>query len=396
MMAPGNSVHAQRPLDDLLRAGIAVTFMDAIDPRPVRTEHYRYIRLPRSGIKFLRRIFGATLGYRISSWIKGSIGRCRKDYAIDLVHVHWLDQRAFYCVQEGLHPLVITIWGSDINDLLLPKADPAYRFIIGEALRGADLIIADARDMIEKCRQLAGSPVPVTVLPLGIDTTRYAAIDLQIRAGWRERLNIPSEAYVLYSPRILTAFYGHQTILTAFALALSRLAQPAYLVFKRYNPQIGNAVSPFEMALRAQVSELGVSERIRIDDAVTREEVPIAFAGCDLVINYPEQDAFPITFIEAAASGKGVVSINHPSYRSTFAEEYFTLTAPGDVGALADAIVGAVNAPSTLTQIKRQEAQRYVRQEHDEAAVTAKLLTCYQQLLSQSPASPVTAPDHER
>src|SRR5690606_8489267 len=94
-------------------------------------------------------------------------------FRADLVHVHWVDRRARVCVAAGLRPLVLTVWGSDVNLLLEEGADPVHRSEVSEALAAAGLVIADSTDMRAKCTELAGRDLPMVLLPLGVDTRHF-------------------------------------------------------------------------------------------------------------------------------------------------------------------------------------------------------------------------------
>ena len=63
------------------------------------------------------------------------------------------------------------------------------------------------------------------------------------------------------------------------------------------------------------------------------EEVPFAqlpeiYALADVIINYPSMDTLPVTFMEAAACERPVVTSRLPSYMGTFAERYFLMVEP--------------------------------------------------------------------
>jgi glycosyltransferase involved in cell wall biosynthesis len=298
----------------------------------------------------------------------------------DIVHVHWVDQRAFHCVKACLKPLVLTAWGSDINAQFLPDADPKVRRRIGQALAGADLVLVDSVDMPAKCAALAGRKIPTAILPLGIDTNKFRPDRREAAQKWRHRLEVPEGALVFLSVRAWGSLYGHLSILEAFAQALPRLGRDAVLIFKRYNGESNPESASYEAQLCRCADKLGVSPQLRWLDPVSYDEVPELYALADVILNYPSADGFPVTFMEAAACERPVISCRLASYSGTFAERYFCMVPPGEVGELADAMVTtAKESPGDRAELLA-EARRVVVLEYDEAVLVKRLLGFYQEL----------------
>jgi glycosyltransferase involved in cell wall biosynthesis len=287
----------------------------------------------------------ATIGRQASDWLRRranayALKRIHADYHPDLVHLYQIDRRAYDCHLAGIRPLVMSSWGTDINQHFAVGADPSYRSQTARALAGADLVIADAADIIAKCEALAGRRLASAILALGIDTRLFRSGYEESAAAFRARAGIPRDSKVLFSMRALTPLYNHESVLEAFALALPRFKPETYLVFKSYNDQ---AVKGYRDQLREVAHRLQVSDRVRWVGQVAFEELPGLYAAADVILNYPTIDGFPVTFLEAAACERTVISVGLPAYSETFAEEYFRLVPPGDLKELADAMIQVVN-----------------------------------------------------
>lgn len=364
MLAPWFNVHSTRPLNWLLEEGHEVIFMDARDPYPEGRERYHFIPYPYAEEE-------------VTVAVLREIG---EKLAPDIVHVHWVDQRAWHCVRAGLKPLVLSVWGSDVNDQFLPAATPRYREMIGAAIGGADLTVVDAPTMDEKCAALAGREVPTALIHLGLDTHRFSPGYRQEALAWRKRLQIPAEARVFLSQRAWGPSYGHHTLLEGFAAALPRLPEESYLLFKIYNRISYADHKAYEMELRRRAIELGVSGKVRWVEEVSPEALPHIYALSDVVLNYPVKDTIPITFMEAAACGKPVVSVRLPIYAGSFAERFFTLVPPDDPGALADGMVAAIRDAAPDREERLAEARRVVVERYDESVYRRELAASYRAL----------------
>lgn len=384
ILADGTSVHSIRILDWHLRQGCDVTFVDYADPKPLGAPNYRFVPYPGlRGARFLRRVVGraAVAGLNARAAAR-ALRRIWTAFRPDIVHLYQIDARAYHCFLARIGPMILSSWGTDINQHFATNADAAYRRRTARALAAADLIIADADDILEKCVRLAGRPVPTARLLLGVDTELFRPGYEEQAAGWRMRMAVPPDARLLFSIRALTPLYGHHQVLEAFARAQPTLTAPSILVFKAYNDR---HAAGYQQRLRDQAERLGVSDRIRFADGVAFEELPVLYAAADLIVNYPSIDGFPVTFLEAAACERPVVSNRLTAYRGSFAEKYFQLVEPDDVGRLAEALARAVNG-FVPTGAALHEARVTIEREFSEQVVAGQLMTLYRRTLAERKA----------
>jgi glycosyltransferase involved in cell wall biosynthesis len=386
MIAPGDDIHSLRPLNLLLARGCRIVFSDGVNPFPEDQDGYTYLRFPDPrGRYFLPKHLGKNIGvrlFRCSTW--ATIHRLKwlwRRIQPTIVHVHWVDDRAYYCLRAGLHPLVLTVWGSDINKHFLPDADPDFRDRIGKALAGADAVIIDSADMHNKCAELAGRDVPTVLLTQGIDSDRFRPGYSQAALEWRQRLGISADATVLVSIRGWSSLYRHDCILEAFARALPRLNSEAILVFK-FLKRKGTDPVVLENEMRDLAEKLGVARKIRWMEEVPLEQLPGIYSFADVILNYPSMDAFPVTFLEAAACECPVISCRLPAYEGTFAEEYFRLVDPVDHSELSDAIVEFVNHKSEAINRGLPDLRQTVCRDYDEKFMANQLIGIYQKVSS--------------
>ena len=311
---------------------------------PDCTRDYRFIKTPLvRGERFYRKLLPRNPTEAVIEWLH------RIQYRIwwravrpDIVHVNCVADSAYHLARAGVRPLVLTVWGTDVNQHFFQNADEDHRRRARVALQHAEAIIIDSPHMAEKCAQLAEKTVRTELLPLGIDTNLFRPGYREAALNWRKKLEIPANSTIIVSIRACERRYGHDAILDAFARALPTLGGDAILVFRRYNL---NEAEKYEAHLRKRSESLGISHRIRWMDAVSYEQLPEVYALADLVVNYPLYDAFPVAFMEAAACGRPVVSCRLPAYAGTFAEEFFQMTPPQDVATLSSVITRTLRRP---------------------------------------------------
>jgi glycosyltransferase involved in cell wall biosynthesis len=385
MLAPGQSVHAQRPLNLLLESGCDVIFMDVVDPLPQGAKNYRFLPYPPPRGKRWISWLGKNLAEWFGFWsvviqLRLYWHRIRPD----VTHMHWISpRRVDQCLKAGMHPLVLSAWGSDINNHFLPDADACQRKLMKQALAKADFTIVDAHDVAVKCSELAGKPVRGGILSLGVDTRKFRPGYEEAACAWRKKLDVPAEALVLLSIRAWSPVYGHHHILEAFAQAFPHLRVPSVLLFKTLNKSGYADAELYEEHIRCRVESLGLAQHVRWLEPVPYEQLPEIYSLADVVLNYPSMDAFPITFQEAAACERPVISVRLPAYERTFAERYFSMVEPGDVSQLVQAITRFVNATGEEMDRWQQmlsQARREVEQAYDEQVYIKGLLDIYQGL----------------
>ena len=381
MLAPWFSIHSTRPLNWLLENGCHVTFVASNDPNPEHRDRYQFLPYPSPrGTRYYRRLGRRVVG-RFALWtVVLQLRLLWRHVRPDVVHLHWVSRRAYHCVKAGLRPLVLSVWGSDINQHFLPDADPERRRITGQALAGADVVIVDALGMAEKCAVLAGREIRTELLHLGVNTKAFRPGYREAAKEWRRRLAVPANARVLLSPRTWRPHSGHHIILEAFSQARSRLKTNSVLVFKM-STRIGNpGHALYEMDLRRRAEQLGIAQSVRWIEEVPFAQLPGLYAFADVIMNYVSTDTFPVTFLEAAACERPVITCRLPSYRDTFAERCFRMVEPGKVTDLADAIVEVINEGPSQRARLLSEARQVVEKEYDEAISAKRLMQIYREL----------------
>jgi glycosyltransferase involved in cell wall biosynthesis len=386
MLAPGVSPHSQRPLNWLLDSQCEVTFVDGTDPKPKSSNLYRYVHSPiLQGARYFNKLLGEQLGTLIHTkiatfWLRNLINQIQPD----IIHVHWVDFRAYACLKTNVKPLIVTVWGSDINICFHPnssqnyiKASQYYIRMIGDALAGADVIFVDSIDMVEKCQQLSGCELPIELLPIGIDTNLFNPDYSSEAEEWRQKLSISHSTVVLSSVRSWQALYSHHTILEAFDRAKPHFHEQVILLFKTFGLHSSKIGANYKSQLVDRAEALGISSSIRWIDGLEYKQLPEIYALSDAIVNYPSMDAFPVTFLEAAACQCSVISCSLPSYGKTFAEKYFQLVEPNEIDALADAMVEFVNNIRHKNNETLIEARSVVVEQFSELVTRKRIIDKY-------------------
>ncbi len=322
MLAPGLAFHSKKLATWFLQAGCQVTFLDYTDPELPKASGYRYIRYKKACL--------ARVPFAESRWLEPCLQawkmrRICEKIRPDVVHVSWVDERAYYLALGGIRPLILNWWGSDINDVDWESAGNLYyRKRIAHALRRADLVTADARDIMEKSRQIAGQDIKHAMFYYGINMARFKPGYETDRLQLRRKLNIPPDAKVFLNCRRLLRSLGTDTILNAFSsLVRRRRSDNVVLILKR----IRASDDAYVASLERKIDNLGIHAKVRWVDELSYDTLPAQYALADAVLNCPEKDGLPVSLFEAAACRRPVICTNLPAYREVF-ENCFVFVSP--------------------------------------------------------------------
>lgn len=140
----------------------------------------------------------------------------------DVLHAHYVRDYGFKAASTGFHPLVMTVWGSDV--LVDPKHNPVVRWAVQHALRAADVITCDATHIVPAIRDLAGPTADIRTVNFGIDTDLFSPG--QADQHLKEQLGLAGKR-VAISTRSLRPIYDVATLVRSAPLVLGAVPQAA-------------------------------------------------------------------------------------------------------------------------------------------------------------------------
>lgn len=362
--------HAVSPVEHLLRQGHEVVMVGAQNPWPEGRAGFAHVSR-RGSFAGLPRLLR-------------DIGRL---FAPHVVHVHYAWVEVLYSVRAGIAPVVVSVWGSDVNDFVSRTSGGcAWRRFMPRRLdlrwafpRVARVIIDDAT-MFDKCRFIAPDCAPIELLPLGVDTRQFRPPTMEERVQARDRLGFAPEDVVLFSPRVMGRAYNQDVILRAFAAVAAHNSR-ARLLFKTYLPGGSREDISYARKLRRAASALPCSRQIRFVSSMPAEKLHTLYWASDGIINYPQEDGFPVTLAEAAATHTPVITAMLPAYAGTFVEkDAYRIIA--DAGTLTSALEDFFHSPA-LSEQKLLDARAAVLRTYDFDNYTQRLGEIYQEIAGE-------------
>jgi glycosyltransferase involved in cell wall biosynthesis len=171
------------------------------------------------------------------------------------------------------------------------------------------------------------------------------------RAGWRERLNIPRDAFVACMLANHAWYKDHDTLLRAWREVTASVpeAHPV-LVLPGRTAERGDE-------LKRLSAELGLDGAVRFPGFI--DDVSGLFEAADLSVFSSSNEGVPNGVLESMASGLPVVASDDPSIRQAIGPTGLELLAPPrDPGALAEKIKWAIHHPDERQRLGAANRER--------------------------------------
>lgn len=297
-----------------------------------------------------------------------------RELAPDLVHAHYASSYGLWGALCGRHPLLLSVWGSDVHDF--PRRGALQRRLLEWNLSRADALCATSAALARETAVYAPPGVPIHLTPFGVDTNRF-----QPRPGGARPPGV-----VLGTARSLERTYGLDLLLEAFAwlepAAAERAGSPLTLWIAGEGPD--------RAALEKQTLRLGVAPHVQFLGALPHERMPAFLWGLDLFVNPSRAESFGVAALEAAASGLPVVASRVGGLPEIVLDgETGVLVPPEDPAALAEALAALIREPERRRALGRAARARAVDR-YDWRACAGAMERLYAALLPRTTEAVMT------
>jgi phosphatidylinositol alpha-mannosyltransferase len=335
----GVTEHVHHTAVELRRRGHEVTVVTSRFRENPEREHE--LGVERVGynvlVPFNRAFVDLTLGFHL----KRDLQRVLDRHRFEILHIHSPNAPVLplLAVHTATMPLVGTFHSCQGRSVLLDR----FHRLLEPAVQKLDARIAVSP--IAEATAARYFPGEYHIIPNGVDVERFHP-DVPPVARWRD----PSRVNVLFVGR-QDPRKGVQVLLEAFPDIFQRTRGRARLLV------IGNSYlrprfeASVPAALRPHVHFMG---------HVPSADLPRWYATGDIFVSPATgQESFGIVLAEAMAAGRAVVASDIAGYRTVFDPGVNALGfPPGDVQALADAVVALIDDEALRRSIAQRGRER--------------------------------------
>jgi len=298
---------------------------------------------------------------------------------VDLVHARsrapaW---SAYGAAQLTGVPFITTFHG--VYSLGLLGLKKRYNQVMA---RGARVIAISAFIRDHLIQEYDVDPTRIRVIHRGVDTT---TLDPNVVSPKRlialtERWRLPDDGRVVMLPGRLTSWKGHMLLIDALADIKQR--DPAGFKIRCLMIGQDQGRTAYRADILAYAAARGVDGCVQIIDDCN--DLPAAYMATDVVVSASTRpEAFGRVVAEAQAMGRPVVAPHHGAAPEII-EHGVTgwLFAPGNAGALADALTSALSLNQDGRIALATAAIHRARDLFDKSTMCAKTLAVYDELVA--------------
>lgn len=241
------------------------------------------------------------------------------DFKPDIINVHYATSYGTAMALTGVHPYILSVWGSDIYDF--PNRGFLQKLMLQYSLKKADYLFSTSQAMADEAAKYTNKKFEIT--PFGVDVELFNP----------NRRNRQDNKFVIGTIKGLNFVYGIDCILKASALVL-----------KKY-PQIELEVriageGKDEEKLKRLATKLSIQDQVEWLGFIDQSKVATEWANMDLALIPSIRESFGVSALEAQASGTMTITSNVQGLLEvTPLEVHKYAIIPGDYKALAKRIV---------------------------------------------------------
>jgi glycosyltransferase involved in cell wall biosynthesis len=298
---------------------------------------------------------------------RAGLRRVVREIAPDVFHGHFVVEHGFYGALAGVHPYVVTAWGSDV--LVEPGRDPVSRWIARWTLRRADLATSNNAYMAECMASLGAPAAKVEVVVLGADAHFGERWDASVNVRGRASGELP----VILSTRAHERLYNVGDIIDAYGIARGRGLTPRLVV--AHSGSLTEDLRARAAAAGGEVLFTGTVDAARLRDLM---------ADAEVFVSVPSSDGTSVALLQAMAAGCFPIVSDLATQREWVEDGANGLRVPaGSPEALADAISRALE-DGELRRRAAQVNRRVVEERGTNETQMAKMEGLYLRLAGRA------------
>lgn len=256
--------------------------------------------------------------------------------------------------RNGVPCVVVVHGGSTFGLLDRGHPAPAARRLLGQ-LRSAIRIVAPARHLIERLRQLGLTNVSHVPNSVDLETFRPAPRD----PGLARRLGIEESDVVVVHLSNLAEIKRPLDLVESAETTLRTRPDLLYVV-------VGDG--PNRRAMEERCAERGVADRFRFTGWVDYDSVPDYVRLADVVVVASAAEGQALVYLEAQACGRTLIASDIAAAREVVVNgRTGLLFRMGDIDDLAAKTLLAVNDPRLRRSLGREAREQVKRHSHRKA-----------------------------
>lgn len=229
-------------------------------------------------------------------------------------------------------PVTITLRGTEVPHSRNPALRPRLVRTLGAAAR----VFSVSDSLRRLALELGVAAAKTEVVGNGVDVARFHPVD---RAAARSRYGLPDNARILISVGALVERKGMHRVLDCLPAMIKNRPDLHYAIVGGGSPE-----GDMRAELDAQVTRLGLGERVHFLGALPPDELKWALSASDVFVLATRNEGWANVFLEAMACGLPVVTTDVGGNAEVVCRDELGSIVPfGDAAALRQALEDALD-----------------------------------------------------
>jgi len=245
------------------------------------------------------------------------------EFKPDIINAHFLPSYGLLAVASGFHPVVVSLWGSDI--LISAKKTGLHRKRALWVLGRADLVTSDSVYMTQETRALGNFQCEMLTEPMGVTREFFESV-------CPEKEHIEEQPLQIISTRRLEPLYDVEILLKALDIVSRDLPEYRCIICgdgsqRKFLERVAAKLNLYNVEFRGWLQGDEYSELYR---------------NSDIYLSCSKSDSTSVSLLEAMAAGVFPVISNIPGNTEWVTDNQTALTFPtGEPKVLAAALLQA-------------------------------------------------------
>jgi glycosyltransferase involved in cell wall biosynthesis len=276
---------------------------------------------------------------------RGRVAARVAEFGAELVNAHFVPNYGLIGALIGRHPLVVSVWGSDV--LLSGRRSPLHAARARFVLRRADWVTTDARMLTRAACELGAAPARVLTVPMGVDPAPYRAARRAAAAA--AAAGAPP---LVVSTRKLEPVYDVGTLVAALPALWA--AQPELRV-----TVVGDGPERPGLAAAAAAAAGAHGDRITFTGMLPHPAIAAALGRAEIYVSTSTSDSTSVSLLEAMAAGAFPVVTDLEANREWIDDGRNGFLVPvGSPTQVAERILAALADPALRARAAEENAER--------------------------------------
>ena len=249
-----------------------------------------------------------------------------RSFQPDILHAHYATSYGLLAALTNFHPLVISVWGSDILDF--PKRSFLHKSIVKYNLRKADVIISTGKILADETKKY--TKTKIEVIPFGVNTDLFTP-----RA-------VSHPVFTIGMIKSFEKTYGIDYLLVAFQQLLKKSGRDMLkLVIAGEGSLLGDYTK--------LIADMELSDAVELPGKISHDRVPEMLNRFDVFVNPSLRESFGVSILEASACGLPVVASDTGGIPEVVVDKSTgLLVPPADSDAIEKAISFFIENPTQI------------------------------------------------